>query len=71
MPRPLFLSERLPHKLSAVGTEALDTAGSVFAELVGISVRDMRLLRIIDASPVSRSLGSRTPPGWNAATSPG
>ena len=49
--KALFLKERLPHKLVSVGNEALTTADQIFARVVGLPVREMRILRIVDDNP--------------------
>lgn len=51
MKKPLFANDRLPHKLVTVGDIALTSADEVFTEIVGVPVREVRILRLIDDNP--------------------
>lgn len=47
----VFASERLTFRLAAVAEQAINANDAIFVEIVGLTIRELRVLRIIDDNP--------------------
>ena len=47
----VFASERLTFRLAALAEQAINANDAIFIEIVGLTIRELRVLRIIDDNP--------------------
>ncbi|MEZ5872796.1 MAG: MarR family transcriptional regulator [Nitratireductor sp.] len=51
MKQKIFLNERLTYRLDVLAEEAIASNDDVFVQVVGCTIREVRVLRIIDDNP--------------------